>query len=85
MLYENFQEVADGFVDGESWTHKLSDHPRKACCSWQHGVQEFAAFLDRAGVKISGVSVDQIFDDITTFKPEKFEEWCPRADDEDGS
>jgi len=51
-IYESFMEIANDFVDGEHWTHQLSKHTEDECFAWQHGVKEFAAWLDQCGTKI---------------------------------
>lgn len=48
-IYESFSDFAKDFVDGESRSHRLSDHTRDECCGWQKGVKEFAQWLDDAG------------------------------------
>lgn len=50
--YETFTEIAEDFTDGSSTTHVLSEHSPEECIGWQHGVSEFAKFLDGSGIKI---------------------------------
>lgn len=50
QVYENFADVAENFKGG--WAHQLSDHTPDECFAWQHGVTEFAHFLDGLGLKI---------------------------------
>lgn len=73
-IYESFTEIAEDFTDGLHWTHLLSDHTSDECIPWQHGVQEFAKFLDTAGVKIiENPDVHKVlWDDVRSFKPEKY-------------
>ena len=74
--YESFQEIADDFTDGAHWTHALSEHRTEDCFAWQHGVMEFAEFLDAVGVKmIANPEIyEQLWEDIRTHKPEKFKD-----------
>jgi len=79
-IYETFEEIAEEFKDGEHWTHKLSDHIPDECFAWQHGVIEFAKFLDACGVKIiqNPEIHETLWEDIRTFKPDKFHV-CPKV------
>ena len=79
-VYESFEEIANDFKDGEHWTHQLSDHTSDDCFAWQHGVSEFAKFLDACGVKIiKNTKIhDTLWDDMRTFKPEKFSKCVKR-------
>ena len=52
IIYETFAEIADDFVFGDHWTHKLSKHTPDECFPWQQGVNEFADFLDKVGIKL---------------------------------
>lgn len=47
--YESWAEVAEGFVDGESWTHALDPHESKECHGWQKGVHSICKRLDEIG------------------------------------
>jgi len=73
-IYENFSEIADDFVDGENWTHQLSDHHSEECYSWMHGIAEFAAFLDFIGVKIiqNQEIYEKLWSRIRSHKPKEF-------------
>jgi len=73
-IYETFNEIAEDFKDGEHWTHKLSDHTTDDCFAWQHGVAEFAKFLDACGVKIiqNPDIYETLWEGMRTFKPDKF-------------
>ena len=51
-LYQNFSELADDFKDGAHITHTLSAHDDDDCLAWQLGVREFAAWLDKGGIKV---------------------------------
>ena len=64
-------EIADDFCDGSYWTHQLSDHTSDECLSWQHGVYEFAKFLDAVGIGITENTqlYEQLWKDIRTHKP----------------
>ena len=72
--YTSFSEMAEGFTDGDSWTHEMSDHTSDECCAWQHGVEEFANWLDECGVKIieNPEIYDKLWDSLRTHKPDKF-------------
>jgi hypothetical protein len=76
LIYESFTEIAKDFTDGNSITHVLSDHEQKDCFAWQHGVHEFAKWLDSEGLKIiSNPDVySKLWENTRMFKPEKFEE-----------
>lgn len=71
-IYENFTEIAEAFVDGEHWPHMLSEHSEEECNGWQHGVQEFAKWLDTAGVKIieNPEIYEKLWEEVRTYKPE---------------
>lgn len=47
MIRTSFAALCDGFVDGDSLTHRLSNHEESNCFSWQQGAREFAAHLDK--------------------------------------
>ena len=64
--YEKFSEIADAFVNGDSWPHKLSDHEDAECLGWQKGVRQFAKWLDTAGVQI--VANPEIYDALWKIK-----------------
>lgn len=51
-FYDTFKEIAEDFTNGESITHNHSKHTVDECIPWQHGVLEFAEFLDRLGLSI---------------------------------
>lgn len=51
-IYENFAEIARDFTDGTSVTHTGSEHKDPECIGWQHGVKEFAEFLDGVGLSL---------------------------------
>lgn len=76
QIYESFSEIADDFTDGEHWTHQLSNHTADECFPWQHGVKEFAEFLDEMGVKIiqNPEIHAKLWKRIRTFKPLIFTE-----------
>ena len=61
-IYENFEEIADGFCSGDSVTHVFSPHATEECLGWQKGAREFAKFLDGAGMKI--VANPEIYDKL---------------------
>ena len=73
QIYESFSEIASDFCDGDSWTHSLSDHTSDDCLAWQHGVYEFAKFLDGAGIKLvqSPAVYFKLWNKIRTHKPIK--------------
>ena len=73
-IYETFKEMSEDFVDGDHWTHKLSDHTKDECLAWQHGVIEFANFLDAFGLKIISNSdvYEKLWDEFRAYKPETF-------------
>ena len=73
-IYEKFEELGEAFRDGEHWTHQLSKHTPDECFAWQHGVMEFAKWLDTAGVRIiANPEIDKkIWKDWRTHKPGKF-------------
>ena len=75
-IYESFSEIADDFTSGYHWTHVCSDHSSDECFPWQHGVDEFAKFLDTCGVKIIANPdiYDTMWDDFKNFKPTKYKE-----------
>jgi hypothetical protein len=75
-IYESFTEIADDFTNGDHWTHALSDHTSDECYPWQHGVDEFAKFLDTCGVKIiSNPDIHEtLWSDFKHFKPLKYKE-----------
>lgn len=82
-IYETFEEIAEDFVDGDHWTHRLSDHTNNECFAWQHGVAEFAKFLDAFGVEmISNPEVyEKLWNELRTHKPEAetFDSCCKVA------
>lgn len=59
-IYENFEEIASDFCDGNSFTHDNREHSKAECNGWQHGVKEFAKFLDGHGLSI--VANPEIYD-----------------------
>lgn len=75
-IYESFIEIAEDFTNGDHWTHVCSDHTSEECYQWQHGVQEFAKFLDTCGVKIIANPdiYDTMWDDFKNLKPTKYKE-----------
>jgi len=60
--YETFEEIADHFTGGHSLTHNHSTHTDEECIPWQHGVLEFAKFLDLVGMKM--VVSSDIYDEL---------------------
>ena len=77
-IYENFSEMAEDFRAGEHWTHQLSDHTSDDCFAWQHGVMEFAKWLDEVGVKIieNPEIYAKLWENVRTHKPERFNDCC---------
>ena len=75
-IYESFGEIADDFVNGESWTHQFSDHSADDCYPWQHGVREFAEWLDEVGVEIIANPdiYEKLWDRMRTYQPETYKE-----------
>ena len=47
-LYKSLEELSRDFTDGESCTHRSSPHTPDECIGWQHGVEEFAKWVDAA-------------------------------------
>jgi hypothetical protein len=78
-IYQSFSEIAETFTRGESWTHCMSKHSRNECEPWQHGVHEFAHWLDACGVKIveNPEIFDVLWDKARTYKPDSYME-CPK-------
>ena len=72
--YEAFWEIADDFVMGEHWTHACSDHTADECLPWQHGVREFAKWLDEVGVKIieNPEIYETLWENVRTHKPTEY-------------
>jgi hypothetical protein len=72
-IYESLYEIAEDFCNGEHWTHLLSDHSPDECYAWQHGVYEFAKFLDSAGVQLvqNPNIYPKLWEEIRTHKPRK--------------
>ena len=71
--YENFLEIGEHFVEGETWTHILSNHTPDECYAWMHGVQEFAHWLDEMGLEIvqNPEIYDKLWDSGRKYKPRK--------------
>ena len=71
-IYESFTEIAEDFTRGESWAHSFSDHTPDDCFAWQHGVREFAKFLDEYGLKMTENTeiYEKLWDEIRTHKPD---------------
>lgn len=74
--YESFSEIASDFCNGDHWTHSLSDHTSEGCFDWQHGIYEFAKFLDEVGLKMlkTPKTYDVLWERIRTYKPTKVKE-----------
>lgn len=51
-IYKTFTEMAKDFRNGELWTYQLSDHICDDCVAWQHGIMEFAKWLDEVDIKM---------------------------------
>ena len=70
-IYESFEEIAESFRDGYSYTHQLSNHSNDECFAWQHGVIEFAKFLDQIGLKLTEDTeiYKKLWDSFESFKP----------------
>jgi len=51
--YETFAELAEAMTDGGGILHHSSPHSGDDCMPWQHGVKDFAGWLDHIGVKVS--------------------------------
>lgn len=51
-VYENFEEMANDFKDGDHIPHQLSRHSSWVCTVWQNAIVEFARALDLAGIQI---------------------------------
>ena len=82
-IYESFEEIADHFRTGESWTHQLSDHTSDECFAWQQGVMEFGKWLDNAGLKIiqNPEIYKELWDDLNMpSKPKKYIKPCPKEE-----
>jgi hypothetical protein len=79
-IYESFEEIAADFVNGDHLTHKGSKHDPDECLAWQHGVREFARWLDACGVKIieNPEVYDTLWDSFRPHKPDSFAE-CGKA------
>lgn len=79
-IYENFTEIAGHFTRGESWTHNTSDHTPESCIPWQHGVKEFAAWLDQCGLQIvqSPDIHDRLWEGFSRHKPSVYAP-CPKS------
>lgn len=75
-VYESFTDIAEDFKDGSHGTHMYSDHTYEECFPWQHGVMEFAKFLDGCGVKIiaNPEIYEELYDNFNHYKPEKYVE-----------
>lgn len=69
--YENFTEIAQDFTKGENWTHQLSEHSSDECPAWQHGVLEFAKWLDTSKIKLvkNEKIYDRLWKEYRTYKP----------------
>ncbi len=82
QAYENFTEIGEHFVKGECWTHSLSDHSPDDCFAWQHGVLEFAKWLDAVGLKIvaNPEHYEKLWEMLRTHKPESFVAHCANTD-----
>jgi hypothetical protein len=82
-MYESFEEIAVDFKDGNHWTHILSDHKPEECYAWQHGVTEFAKFLDAVGVRIiEDLTIcEKLWEEVRTHKPDEstFSDCCKSA------
>lgn len=61
-IYETFDEIADDFLGGNSWTHVTSNHSSDDCVVWQTAIREFCCWLDRKGVKI--IENPEIYDKL---------------------
>lgn len=81
LIYESFSEIAKDFTDGGHWTHAMSKHKPEDCIPWQHGVMEFAKFLDVLGMQIvsNPCVYEELWKDVRTFKPKKYIDWCPKS------
>lgn len=51
-IYQNFEEIADDFKNGDFLSHQLSDHSTEICELWQTSILEFARALDNVGIKL---------------------------------
>lgn len=73
-IYESFSEMADDFKNGDYLTHKCSDHTPAECFPWQHGVTEFAKWLDACGVRIiqNPEVYETLWDSFSRYKPDSF-------------
>lgn len=74
-IYKDFEEIARDFTHGNHWTHRLSDHTSEECFAWQHGVHEFAKWLDAVGVKIieNPEIFDELWEDVRSHKPKNLQ------------
>ena len=70
-IYESFSEIADDFVNGDHWTHLMSEHNSDECLAWQHGIHEFAEWLDSYGLKLveDTKAYDILWEEIRSAKP----------------
>ncbi len=56
--YESFRELADTMCAGDGRLHSFNcpygkeNAPKDDCLSWQHGIRDFAGWLDHIGVKV---------------------------------
>jgi hypothetical protein len=77
-MYENFDEIGEDFRDGMNWPHRCSDHTSEECHAWQHGVMEFARWLDKAGLCIvqNPQVYEKLWDSFRTHKPDNYKECC---------
>ncbi len=63
ITYESFAELAREMTKGDGRLHRANCPGVEKCIEWQHGVHDFAGWLDHIGVPvaISDDAVDEFF------------------------